>query len=105
MSKSIVLSILILFINSALNAQKGIDQANLLAEANVPVYQNDPGFGGFIKGMYGIGQSAQLTLMTGVSGFRSKKSIEQTTTSTWLIPVFAGYEQNFDKFYIEPQAG
>ncbi|MEP7374077.1 MAG: hypothetical protein ABI675_11850 [Chitinophagaceae bacterium] len=105
MSKSIFLFALILSANGTVNAQKGRNQVNLVAEAAVPVYQNDRGFGGFVKGMYGIGQSAQLTLMTGISHFRSKKSIEQITTNTSLIPVLAGYKQNFHKFYIEPQAG
>ena len=105
MSKFILLAILILFINVGLNAQKGRNQVSLLAEATVPVYQNDRGFGGFVKGMYGIGQSAQLTLMAGISGFKSKNSIEQTTTITRLIGLLAGYKQNFYKFYIEPQVG
>jgi len=84
---------------------KGGNQLNLEAEATVPIYQTDRDAGGFIKGMYGVARSAQLTLMTGVSGFRSKKTIEQITTNTRLIPVLAGYKQNFHKFYIEPQAG
>jgi hypothetical protein len=105
MPKSIFLFLLILFTNAVVNAQKGRNQVNLVAEATVPVYQNDRGFGGFIKGMYGIGKSAQLTLTTGISRFRSKNSIEQIATNTRLIPVLAGYKQNFHKFYIEPQAG
>ena len=58
-----------------------------------------------MKGMYGIGKSAQLTLVTGVSGFSSKRSIGQTRTNIRLIPVLAGYKQNFKNFYFEPQLG
>lgn len=80
MSKRFLLSIFILFTNPAIIAQKGRNQLNLVVGANVPLYQND-------------------------RGFRSKRSIEQTTTSTPLIPVLAGYKQNIHKFYIELQGG
>lgn len=105
MPKLILLSLLLLLIISVANAQKGRNQVNLAFEASVPIYQQDKGFGGFIKGLYGIGKSAQLTLTTGVSGFRSKRSIEQTVTGTRLIPMLAGYKQNLKNFYFEPQIG
>jgi hypothetical protein len=105
MPKHFLLSIFSFYIATALFAQKGRSQLNLEVETPVPIYQTERGFGGFIKGMYGLGRSAQLTLMTGISGFRSRRSIEQTITNTRLIPVLAGFKQNFQKFYIEPQAG
>ena len=89
----------------ALHAQRGRNQFNLAAEATIPVYQNDFGWGFFAKGMYGIGQSAQFTLMTGYSVFKSKNSIEQSKTITRLVPVLLGYKYNIKKIYIEPQAG
>jgi len=44
-------------------------------EATHPVYQNERGFGGSIKGRYCERHPAQLTQATGGSGFRSKKII------------------------------
>jgi len=105
MSKSIHLLIMTLCFGSLLNAQKGRNQVNLAIEGSVPVFENAGGFGGFIKGMYGVGRSAQLSLMIGVAGFREKNSVDQSTTNIRLVPVLAGYKQNFHKFYIEPQAG
>ena len=105
MIKLIHLLIVILCFGFLLNAQKGRNQVNLAIEASAPVFQNVGGFGGFIKGMYGVARSAQLSLMLGVSGFKEENSMDQSTTNTRLIPVLAGYKQNFKKFYIEPQAG
>ncbi|MGH2564089.1 MAG: outer membrane beta-barrel protein [Ginsengibacter sp.] len=86
-------------------AQKGNNQVTVIAEGTVPVYQNDQGFGGFIKGLYGIGKSAHLTFTAGVSEFTSKKNVELSKTTTRLIPFMAGYKQNLNKFFVEPQIG
>lgn len=94
------------FINiNNINAQKGNNQVSIGAESGFPFYQNDQGFGGFIKGLYGIGKSAQLTFSGGVSIFYSKNSIELPKTTTRLISFMLGYKQNINKFYVEPQAG
>ena len=105
MSKFIHPLIVALCLSSLVNAQKGKNQVNMAVEAAVPVFQNVGGIGGFIKGMYGIGRSAQLSLMIGVAGFKEKNSIDHSTTNTRLIPVLAGYKQSLHKFYLEPQAG
>lgn len=86
-------------------AQKGNKALSINAETSIPAFQNDYGFGLFLKGAYGIGQSGQLTLSAGVSKFHSKKSIEIEDVRTRLVPVLFGYKQNIKKFCIEPKIG
>jgi hypothetical protein len=105
MTKCILLLLSMSLILSEVIAQKGRNQLNMAVETTLPFYQNDRGFGVFMKGLYGIGKSAQLTLTTGVARFRSKISVEQTAITTRLIPVLAGYKKNFKKIFIEPQIG
>jgi hypothetical protein len=88
-----------------INAQKGLTALSLNGEASIPVFQNDQGFGFFIKGSYGVGQSGQLTLSAGVSKFNSKNSIETGKITTRLVPFLFGYKQNIQKFFIEPKIG
>ncbi len=105
MSKKIFFYCTLLLCVCNAEAQKGNNAVTLIAEGTVPVYQNDQGFGGFIKGLYGIGKSAQLTFTAGVSKFHSKDNVELSKTTTRLIPFLAGYKQNLYKFFIEPQIG
>lgn len=88
------------------NAQKENNALCVNGEATIPFFQNDPGFGISLKGMYGLGKSGQLTLSAGVSKFNSKNSVETGKVSTRLIPFLLGYKYNFkEKFYIEPKLG
>jgi len=103
--RKLVFFALSLFGGYLAKSQKSNDQVTLMVESTVPVYQNDQGFGGFIKGAYGVGKSAQLTLTAGYSKFHSNNSIEVQKTITRLIPFLAGYKQNINKFYVEPQIG
>jgi hypothetical protein len=105
MKKCSLITLFLLLNCISVNAQKGRNQFNIAAEVSVPVYQNDRGWGVFGKGMYGVGHSAQLTLMAGVSTFKSKNSIEQNRNTIRMIPVLVGYKRNIKKVYIEPQAG
>lgn len=88
-----------------LHAQKGKNEVSINAEATVPVFQNDHGFGLFVKGFYGVGRSAQLTASVGVSKFKNQNSIEVKEVKTRLIPFYLGYKQNFRRLYIEPRIG
>jgi hypothetical protein len=105
MIKQILFLVLFVVLYSNLNAQKGNNGLSINGEATVPVYQNDRGFGLYIKGVYGIGRSAQLTASVGISKFKNRNSIESKDIKTHLIPFFLGYRQNIRKFYIEPKIG
>jgi hypothetical protein len=86
-------------------AQRGNNQVKLTAEAGFPGGAYRTGFGGFVKGLYGVGNSGQLTLMTGLSRFTSGSRNDISATTVRLIPFMAGYRHNINKFYIEPQVG
>lgn len=88
----------------SVKAQKGKDELRIIGEATVPIFQDDRGFSGFAKGLYGVGHSGQLTLTTGLSKFKSKNSLGRGIHLR-LIPLLAGYKHNVHKFYLEPQAG
>lgn len=105
MSKQLILFIFLILIFLNAGAQKGNNGLSLNAETTIPIYQDDQGFGFFVKGLYGIGKSAQLTLSGGVSKFNSKKSIEHGQVTTRLVPFLLGYKQNIHQFFIEPKIG
>ena len=90
---------------SDINAQKGNNLLSLNGEVAIPLFQNDQGFGFFLKDLYGICKSGQLTLSAGVSKFNSKNSIETGEVTTRLVPFLFGYKQNIQKFFIEPKIG
>ena len=71
MVKQIFILLLFTLIFQVLRAHKGNNGLILNGEAAIPTAQNDHGAGFFIKGLYGIGRSAQLTLSGEVSKFHS----------------------------------
>ncbi|HKC37346.1 MAG TPA: hypothetical protein VKB95_14820 [Chitinophagaceae bacterium] len=105
MYKQILFFILFSILSFDINAQKGNTMLSVNGETTIPVFQNDLGFGFFLKGSYGIGKSGQLTLSGGVSKFNSKNSIETGKITTRLVPLLFGYKQNIRKFFIEPKIG
>jgi hypothetical protein len=86
-------------------AQKGNNNIQLVAETGLPLRVDQPGFGGFIKGLYGTGKNGQLTFTAGVSKFYSKKMADAPDATTRLVSVLLGYKHHVSRFYIEPQAG
>lgn len=67
------------------------------------------GYGGYLKGLLGIGTAGQVTLTTGYTIYPAKDDLENALgadkiTAT-IIPVLAGYRHNFNGFYVEPQVG
>jgi hypothetical protein len=105
MKKVIPVVIFFLAVSVFVHAQRGNNQVKLTAEVGFPGGNYSTGFGGFVKGLYGVGRSGQLTLMTGLSRFRSDSKNDISATTVRLIPFMAGYRQNMNKFYLEPQVG
>jgi hypothetical protein len=99
------LIVFITFISFCSHAQKGNNALNIMVEGGYAGDQYDPGYGAFLKGLYGVGKHGQLTLMAGVSKFRAKDAPDQLSSTTRLVPFLAGYKQHFYNFYIEPQVG
>lgn len=99
--------------SNQLFAQRKSNQIGIIAEAGFPKNGNI-GFGGFIKGAYGISKNGQITLQAGVFKFKSDDpqfAFENTIfagsekAQVRLIPVLVGYKHYFYHFYVEPQAG
>lgn len=86
-------------------AQKGALRVQLLAEMPVPVYQQQGGWGGALKGYYPLGPRGELTFAAGIAKFRYKNTVEREQTITRLVPFLAGYRHNLGRWFVEPQAG
>ena len=102
MNKILLLFGLFLFSVCAVRAQKGDNQLRVLGELSLPEGAVGVGFGGYMKFLYGVGASGQLTLTAG-----AKKSNEVTHYKNTIraIPVLVGYKINMLRFYVEPQVG
>lgn len=113
MKRSLLSAVFALVISIGAFAQKGNNQVGVGAELNTPLgsfgdaYKT--GYGGTIKGLYGIGKAGQLTLTTGYSSFKGQSKTAfgysyagQTFT---MVPVSAGYRHHLNNFYLEGQLG
>jgi len=96
---------------AACYAQTGNNQVSIGAETNFPLGNGysaiyHPGIGGNVKGLYGIGDAAQLTFTIGYNSFSGKSSSEFGKQTLSLLPIQAGYRYNLKSdFYAEGQAG
>ncbi len=108
MRKNFLSLAILFFISYGVNAQKGNNQISIGPEVDLPVgtfadaYK--VGFGGTIKGLYGIGSGGQITLTTGYIAFNGKSGLYADQKFN-IIPILAGYRQNFKSLYVEPQLG
>ncbi len=107
------LSLIVAFILSAsfCYAQKGNNQISVGVETNFFLSNGyssiyNPGLGGNVKGLYGLGDASQVTLTTGYTWYSGKSSSQYGNQSLGLIPILAGYRYNLKSgFYGEGQAG
>lgn len=108
--KKLLFSLAFIIVASiAANAQSGTIKIGIGAEAGIPVGDAKDalktGFGGSAKALFGIGNAGQVTFTTGYSAFKGKNLEEGYKATLSVIPLLAGYRQNFSGFYVEPQAG
>ena len=113
MKRICFLCIGLFLIMQASHAQKGNNQISIGPEVDLPIGSfgdaYSVGFGGTIKGLYGIGSAGQVTLTTGYLHFKGKSgttngySFAGQTFS--IIPYLVGYRHNFKPWYVEPQLG
>jgi hypothetical protein len=91
------------------NAQKGHNQIGIGPEVAIPVGDFGDGFktgfGGSVKGMFGVGTAGQVTLTSGYTTFKAKGLESGEKFNASIIPILLGYRHNFNGFYVEPQAG
>lgn len=105
--KKVILLFVSVITLSAVQAQQGKNQIGIAAEAGLPIGDFGDGFktgiGGALKGLFGIGQSGQITFTTGYMSFKQKDFDNNSAT---IIPLLAGYRHNFTGgVYVEPQLG
>lgn len=110
--KKILLSIAgIIFAINCCFSQTGNNQLSVGAEVNFLASNGystiyNPGIGGNLKGLYGIGSSSQLTFTVAYSSFSGKSSSSYGDQTLSLLPVLAGYRYNLSGgLYGEGQAG
>lgn len=107
--KKLLLSSALLLAVFFSTAQTGNNQISIAGELGVPTGEFSQGFkigfGGSLKGLYGVGTSGQVTLTGGYTTYKEKESTSDYSTSFGIIPFLAGYRHLMNGFYIEPQAG
>ena len=107
--KKLLLLIAVVAIALLSKAQKGNNQIGVAFEVGLPMGSFGDGvktgFGGLVKGLYGVGTAGQVTFTTGYSSFKWKNLGADESGSSWILPILLGYRQNFSGFYVEPQAG
>lgn len=112
--RKVILSIgLLLGVCLVSHAQKGKNQINVGPEVDLPLGTLGDaykvGFGGTIKGLLGVGKFGQITLTTGYLTFKGKSANDggysYADQTFGIIPFLAGYRQNFNSIYVEPQIG
>lgn len=105
--KKVILSLVLLTGFVFAKAQTGNNQIGVAAEVGLPIgdFGNaaKTGFGGYVKGLYGVGTAGQITVTVGYSSFKGKDDVGG---GTWgVLPFLAGYRHSFSGFYLEPQVG
>jgi hypothetical protein len=109
--KQLLLLAAIVSISFLSNAQKGTNQVGIAFELGIPLGDfgdvAKTGFGGLIRGAYGVGTAGQVTLTTGYTSFSVKDELLSSgeTANLHIIPILVGYRHNFSGFYVEPQLG
>jgi len=85
--------------------QKGHNQIGVAFEVGIPTGDfgtySKTGFGGSVRGLFGIGTAGQITFTTGYTSFKFKDFDAHSS----IIPLLAGYRHNFSGFFVEPQIG
>src|SRR5688572_31967097 len=107
--KKVFLAMSIAVISATGYAQSGTTKIGVGADLGIPTGDFGDGFktgfGGYAKGLFGIGEAGQITFTSGYSAFKAKGSTSEEKATWSIIPLLAGYRHNFSGFYAEPQIG
>jgi len=104
-----ILTILLLGFYTA-NAQKGTHILQVSGLAAIPTGELSKvvhvGYGGALKGLYGVGQQAQqITLEAGYNRFNVKNLPSSVDANYSTIPIYLGYRAKLGQIVIEGQSG
>ncbi|PZR26859.1 MAG: hypothetical protein DI535_12715 [Citrobacter freundii] len=108
-----LLTIAIMIISFSAFSQKGSNRLGLGADVAIPTGEfsdlSGVGFGGYLKGLYGVGKSGQVTVTYSYTVFKVKEDLQNLfgvdKLNVRIMPFMLGYRQNINGFYLEPQAG
>ena len=107
--KKLLLLTAVVTISFLSKAQRGNNQIGVAFEVGIPMGNFGDGvktgFGGLVKGLYGVGTAGQATFTTGYSTFKWKNLGTDESGNSWIIPFIIGYRHNFSGFYVEPGLG
>jgi len=94
---------------SVAQSQRGRNQIGFASDIGLPMghFDNDfnTGYGGSLKGLWGVAKSGQVTFTTGYTRYESKGELSNYHGSSGIIPFLAGYRLIKGGFYTEPQIG
>lgn len=109
MKKLFLGTVLLFFTVILTQAQKAPTQLGVAAELGFPTGDFGDGFktgfGGSLKGLFGVSKDGQLSFTTGYTRYAYKDNEPDYKGSISIVPFLAGYRQNFNGFYLEPQLG
>lgn len=105
MAKHVFLLVMAGIIHLAAFAQRGDISVSINAEAAIPGFQKEYGFGLFVKGEYGVGKAAQLTASLGISRLALLNTAENGDVTIRYFPILFGYKQKVQSFFVEPKVG
>lgn len=107
MKKLIFISAFTVLLSTVAFSQTGNSSIGIRAEVGFPIGDfgdgASTGFGGSAIGLFGIGTAGQISIRSGYMKF--KYDVANIDASWNLIPIMAGYRQNFSGFYIQPEVG
>jgi hypothetical protein len=109
MRKNYVFLLAAILISAGSFAQKGKSYLGVGADLSLPMgdFGNyfKTGVGGYVKAMFGVGNSDAVTFTTGYTGFKGAGDFEDVTATQGVVPILLGYRHNFNGFFVEPQIG
>ncbi|MBA2744753.1 MAG: outer membrane beta-barrel protein [Flavisolibacter sp.] len=108
MKKNLFILFALLFISSAVLAQKGNNQFLVGAEVGFPLGSFDnfnTGIGLVAKALLGLGEHSQIGFTTGYTAFKRSDSDENSKIKTSVLPLLASYRHRLNVLYFEPQLG
>jgi hypothetical protein len=108
-----LLAICLITISSSVSySQRGKIKIGAGADLIIPAsgalkLDSKTGFGGYLKGLYGIGKAGQVSFTTGYLNLPQKdpSRIFGYTSTFRFVPLLLGYRQIIKGFYVEPQTG
>jgi opacity protein-like surface antigen len=107
--KKNLLSLVCFIFSFVTQAQQGSNHIGIGGTLGIPTGDFSDavkvGYGGYVRGMVGVGNAGEATLTTGITSYRLKGLPPDVTAYYTIIPILIGYRHNLTGFYLEPQLG